>query len=259
MDIDKLFFDEEEKPLDRLMPNGGFFSIFRSVACIGDSLASGEYQIVRNGRTRFKDMFEYSWGQFIARSAGCKVYNFSKGGMTAKKYCTDFASSNGYWDKDKPVQAYIIALGVNDIMNEGMPLGTMDDVDMNDPELNKDTFAGWYCRIIQRYKTICPNAKFFLISMPKTKSRDKNEQRREHRDLLVDITKRFGNCYLVDLYEYMPEMDEKFHSRFFLNDHMNPCGYQLMGQVISSYIDYIIRHNIDDFAQVGLINTEYEE
>ena len=42
MDIKK-FFDENEKPLDRLIDDGGFASIFRTIACIGDSLSSGEF------------------------------------------------------------------------------------------------------------------------------------------------------------------------------------------------------------------------
>ena len=35
---------EEEKPLDRLITDGGFCGIFRTIACIGDSLSSGEFE-----------------------------------------------------------------------------------------------------------------------------------------------------------------------------------------------------------------------
>ena len=87
MDI-KDYFPENEQPLDRLVEDGGFCSIFRTFACVGDSLSSGEFQIPRNDGSEKKwsyyDMFEYSWGQFMARTLGSKVYNFSKGGMTAR-------------------------------------------------------------------------------------------------------------------------------------------------------------------------------
>ena len=53
----------------------------------------------------------------IARKNGLKGYNFSRGGMTAKEYIESFAESQGFWDKDKACQAYVIALGVNDIYN----------------------------------------------------------------------------------------------------------------------------------------------
>ena len=33
-----------EKPLDQLILNGGFCGIFRTIACIGDSLSSGEFE-----------------------------------------------------------------------------------------------------------------------------------------------------------------------------------------------------------------------
>jgi hypothetical protein len=38
---------------------------------------------------------------------------------------------------------------------------------------------------------------------------------------------------------------------------MNPMGYILSAKMIASYIDYIIRHNPDDFKQVGFIGTPY--
>ena len=108
MDIKKFMLDENEKPLDRLPEDGGFCSIFRTIACVGDSLSSGEFQSLDadSGEYRYHDMYEYSWGQYIARMTGAKVYNFSRGGMTAKEYCESFAEANGFWDEDKKAQCY---------------------------------------------------------------------------------------------------------------------------------------------------------
>ena len=39
---------------------------------------------------------------------------------------------------------------------------------------------------------------------------------------------------------------------------MTPTGYVLTAKMVASYIDYIIRHNMEDFAQVGFIGTEYQ-
>jgi hypothetical protein len=33
----------------------------------------------------------------------------------------------------------------------------------------------------------------------------------------------------------------------------------LTAKIVSSYIDYIIRHNIADFRRVAFINTEYSD
>ena len=37
---------------------------------------------------------------------------------------------------------------------------------------------------------------------------------------------------------------------------MTPTGYILTARMIESYIDYIIRKNQKDFAEVGFIGTE---
>ena len=44
MDITKYYLGENEKPLDVIKPDGGFFGIFRTVAVVGDSLSSGEFE-----------------------------------------------------------------------------------------------------------------------------------------------------------------------------------------------------------------------
>lgn len=78
---DRLIPDKGEKPLDTLCADGGMSGIFRTVACVGDSLSSGEFEAVNEaGEKTYHDMFEYSWGQFFARLSGNKVYNFSRGG-----------------------------------------------------------------------------------------------------------------------------------------------------------------------------------
>ena len=45
MNLQDYYFNAGEKPLDRIPQNGGFAAIFRTIACVGDSLSSGEFQI----------------------------------------------------------------------------------------------------------------------------------------------------------------------------------------------------------------------
>ena len=257
MDITKMF-SETEKPLDNLVTDGGFCKIFRTIGCVGDSLASGEFETIdAEGKKSYHDMFEYSWGQYIARACGSKVYNFSRGGMTAKEYVQRFADANDFWNPEKKSQAYIIALGVNDILNRNMELGTVEDIKENYRE-NADTFAGYYGAIIQRYKEIEPDAKFFLMTMPKKGREERDAKCDKHAALLYQMAERFSNTYVLDLMKYAPVYDESFVEKFFLNGHMNPCGYILTAQMTMSYIDYIIRHNMKDFAEVGLIGTPFK-
>ena len=165
MDWNKELYNTEEKPLDRLVDGYSHTSVFRKIAFIGDSLSSGEFESVdTNGNRNYHDMYEYSWGQFIARKNGLTACNFSCGGMTAKWYLESFADEKGFWNKDLACQAYVIALGVNDVYNQGMEIGGIEDIDPENCRNNKPTFIGNYSQIISRYKEISPDAKFFFVT-----------------------------------------------------------------------------------------------
>ncbi len=259
MDIRNYMKIEGEKPLDRIVDDGGYTSIFRTIACIGDSLSSGEFESSDkdNPNARgFHDMYDYSWGQYIARAAGVKVYNFSCGGMTAKWYWESFAEANGYWDKDKLCQAYIIALGVNDILNAGQEIGTTDDICLEDYNKNAETFAGYYARIIQRIKSMQPQARFFLVTMPRGNEEEPNPKIVRHAELLNELADLFDYTYVINLLEYGPTYDDEFVQNFYLAGHLNPMGYQLTAKMIMSYIDYIIRQDMPAFKQVPFIGTD---
>ncbi len=255
MDIKKYIKNKDEKPLNHIAINGGMCRIFRRIACVGDSLSSGEFQLTqKDGSFAYYDMFEYSWGQHIARMTGAEVFNFSRGGMSAKEYIEGYAEMCGFWNPANACQAYIMALGANDL-NEAvcnLDLGVVDDIDLKDYRNNKKTFAGYYGAIIQRYQEIQPRAKFFLVSLPRHDAYPKN---REHRDLLETMTKVFANTYLIDLNTYAPPYDETITENFFLNGHMNPNGYVFTADMIASYIDYIVRNNPKEFEEVGFIGT----
>lgn len=257
MNIKDYYMNPGEKPLDIIKADGGFTGIFRTVACIGDSLSSGEFESTNaDGSKGYHDMYEYSWGQYIARAAGTKVYIFSAGGMTAGYYTKVWADDRGFWDPSLSAQAYIIALGVNDIINQNQPIGTVDDIDFDDPDNTNETFASVYGSIIAKYRKISPRARFFLMTMPR-ESDGKNDKRENHAALLNDIANRLEHTYVIDLFKYAPVYDEDFHSHFYLGGHLNPAGYLLTANIVMSYIDYIIRSNPRDFADVGFIGTEH--
>lgn len=257
MDIAEFMANKNEKPLDNIAINGGFTSIFRTIGCIGDSLASGELESFEIGKINFHDYFEYSWGQFIARDAGCKVYNFSRGGMSAKEYIESFGDEMGFFNPDLRCQAYIIALGVNDVnsmLNDAYEMGTVEDINKDNYAVNKPTFAGWYGAIISKYKEIQPHARFFLMTMPHGKEVEKRAELYDrHAELINEIAEKFSNCYVLDFRKYAPVYDDSFRKTFFTGGHMNVMGYRLTATMVESYIDYIIRNNSDAFNQSGFI------
>ena len=251
---------EGEKPLENLVSDGGFCGIFRTVAVIGDSLASGEFEATaEDGTTTFNDFFDYSWGQYMARMGGFKCINMSRGGMTAKEYIETFAEEKGYYSPDLKAQAYIIALGVNDFFYRTpfIEKGSVADICKEDYTKNAKTFMGYYAQIIQRYKEIQPDAKFFLMTQPyaSDRSEDGTQKSLKLRSAIFELAEYFDNCYVIDLYEYGPDYTNQLRGKFCLGGHLNPMGYMLFAKIIISYIDYIIRHNLAQFKQVGLIGT----
>ena len=59
MDLD-LFCpnDPEEQPLDRPVTDGGLCGILRTVACVGDSLSSGEFISRMDGKVGWHDLYD---------------------------------------------------------------------------------------------------------------------------------------------------------------------------------------------------------
>lgn len=258
MNLDNIFNNKNEKPLDTLAQNGGYTSIFRTIACIGDSLSSGEFKSEKSdGSSGYHDFFEYSWGQFLGRMCQSKVYNFSRGGMTAREYVESFSEAFGFWNPSLASQCYIIAFGINDLSCEGAILGGIEDFNREEPSKSNKTFAGFYMQIIAHLKKIQPRAKFFLVTMPDADDSEYfHNMKKAHREFLYELSRYFDNTYVIDLFKYAPKYDAAFCEKFYLRGHLNPLGYKLTADIIGSYIDYIIRHNPDDFKEVAFIGTD---
>ena len=246
----------DEKPLDSLVGGYSNTAIFRKIAFIGDSLSSGEFETVdENGNRGYHDLYDYSWGQHIARHNGSFAYNFSCGGMTAKWYLESFAAERGFWDREKACQAYVIALGVNDIYNQNMKIGSAEDITATE-FADERPFISYYAEIIRRYKEISPDAKFFFVTFPNEGNMRADEKTQGMINALYALADHFDNSYVINLFEYGPVYDDEFRKKYFLHGHMNPMGYILTAKLIDSYIDYIIRTNPADFSNVGFIGTD---
>ena len=76
-----------------------------------------------------------------------------------------------------------------------------------------------------------------------------------HKDALYALSEFFENVYVIDLCTYLPEYTADFYDRYGLHGHLNPMGYVFTAKIISSYMDYIIRHNMRAFRQTAFIGT----
>lgn len=264
MNFNEFFSDNpSERPLEHLVSDGGYCGILRSVACIGDSLDSGEMQVqYPEGKMNYLDKYEYSWLSYFGRVTGNEIRHFSRGGMSTREYVETFADANGYWNPAKACHAYVITLGTNDIseMVEGtLDFGSIDDIDFNDYHNNRKTYAGYYGTIIQRYREISPRCRIFLTITFHESEPKRIEFIRKQQELLRQFTERFELCYVMDFFKYGPAMTEDFRRKFYMNGHMSPAGYLLKGRLYTSYIDYVIRHNLDDFTQIAMLGHDIHD
>ena len=251
----------EENPLKEISPDGGYTAILGTVGCIGDSLSSGEHEIKRGGNTIYYDMYDYSWGQFLARKCGLKVYNFSRGGLSAHTF-HEYANYCQAFHPEKACKAYIVALGVND-MNHLDTLypdgfGDMSDVDFDDFTKNRPTFVGDYVKILGRIRDLQPEAKIFLFTVPRSDGGKNKELFDRHAEFIRTLPQYIKNTYVLDFRKYAPDYDAAdFKEKYYLHGHMNAMGYKYTADMVATYIDYIIRKHPQDFRRIALVGTEY--
>lgn len=245
-----------DNPIQTIKETPGFCGIFHKWGFIGDSLSSGEHEYHKeDGSKGYADLYDYSWGMRICASIGAEGDMYSQGGETASGWINHFWDSpknnnNNIDAKVSPKQVYVIALGVNDLYKK-RPVGNIKtDIDLTDYNNNAATFAGCYAGIIQRLKSISPDAKFFVV----TKPRDGMDND-AYNEIVRHMPEIFENVYLIDLYKHAPVYDDDFKRKYFMGGHMTAMGYQWTAWMMMTYIDSIIRENPEDFRQVAFINT----
>lgn len=241
-------------PLDRISREPGFTSIFKTWGFIGDSYTSGEFEYQDStGKFTSSAFYDYSWGQCLCRMTGSTGTNFSRGGTWTTAWLTEDESSRG-WEmaKKDPKQAYIIAMGYNDIYTWGnTPKGDLaTDVHLDDYTKNPATYAGNIAGMIQRLKELNPNAYFFLVTLPNEPPLTQQKPTDEYNDVLRGMPALFTHTYVIDLYRHAPVYDAEFKEKYFLGMHMSPVGYQHTAYMFATYIDWIIRKNPADFTDV---------
>ena len=244
---------DTEKPLENIDKTGGYTAIFHDIGIIGDSLASGCMEGVdeTTGEYKYVDNLPYSWGACIARATGCTCHQLCRGGQ--------YLHENNWYNEwkqkvtEEPCTAYVICIGFNDynwLKENPERLGSMADIN-TDFDSNPDTFYGQYGKMISYIKSVQPKAKFFLVNMEwnTTDTSDINNAIRE-------ISQYTDNCYLIDLNTYAHEpywgVPNIYKTGLY---HKNTLGYQKTAWDIMSYIDYIVRHNMEDFIDVQFIGT----
>lgn len=241
-----------DDPMTRIIRDGGMTSIFRTIGVVGDSLSAGEMAYggsTDEFTTKYVDIYDLSWIQFLARACGSTAHNFAQGGLNTRNFLSDLGGHlTNMLDEGKKCQAYFIALGHND-SNYGVDVGTPDDINLDDPTQNADTYYGNYARIISTIKTVEPHAKIFCICM-------KSSGYAAYNAAIRHMATIFTNVYIIDFETHYPKLETVWE---YTEGHGNVMGYLNYSWQIGTYVDWIIRHNRDEFKYVQFIGTNYAQ
>ncbi len=252
MDISFFETKNNEKPLENIKENCGFAGIFKEIGVVGDSLSSGEFESTdENGNISYHDFYEYSWPAILERITGSKYSNYSRGGMSFKEFYESRADKNNFWQKK---QAYIVSLGNNDLFVFNQRVGSAEDINVEDPLKNKDTYFGYMGKVLSKLKSLEKDARIFLVSLQiDHTSKEKDDLAYYVCEEMKKVVKLFSFTYLIDMTHYGPIYDEKARQKYAMGFHPNAMGYYIYALAIGNYIDYIIRTNIRDFFEVPFI------
>ena len=234
-----------------IIHGGGMAGIFHKIGCIGDSLASGETIANDTGSNVYHDMYQYSWGQCLARMCGVTAHNFSRGGQSAKTWMEEWATNETF--VSNPCTLYLIGLGVNDSTTTSIAyteLGTSADVGTN-----AQTFYGLYSAIILRIKQISEKAKIFVMTMPNLTDAD----RLLYNNAIMYMATVYDDVYLMDLAEYGADYFAaiKANTNLWKSGHGTAVSYKMCADFICTYIDWYVRNHGENFINVQFIDSEW--
>lgn len=246
--------DPNEKPLDNIKETCGFASLLRKVGVIGDSLSSGEFESTDyKGNIVYNDMYEYSWPSILSRLTGAEYLNFSRGGMTFKEFYESWADKNNFWVK---CPTYIIFLGNNDLFVYNQEVGSAEDINLDEPEKNKDTYFGYMGKVISKLKSLEKDARIFLTSLQIDEmSEERTKKVKYVEEEMKKVVKLYSFTYLIDFTEFLFKYDEEARNKIAMGFHPSPLGYYSLALAFGNYIDYIIRANPDDFRKIAFVGT----
>lgn len=243
-----------------IVPNYANFSTFGRFATVGDSLSVGTYR--QADGTDINDDSK-SWGAHIAKNCHNERLSLGFGGATTTLWIDGVSWTDNGLEKallsENECGAYIIALGYNDCntasTSGGVTLGTMDDIDTEDPDNNAVSYYGNMDKILRKLHGAFPDAKLFVLNNPYYNT----DLAESYNTALAEVTARLAgeNVYLIDLYGRYNEIYAAL-AEDREGNHYHPQIYQYMGMLIATAIsDYMQEHFTEfKYAVDGLTGTD---
>lgn len=257
---------DDANPLARLDGFPSLIRCFRKIVCIGDSLTRGQLDTTSPDSSGADVGTAFSYPMQLAKMTGCTVVNCGIGGATASRqhdnnWMDAMERSSAFPAADfleNPGDAYIIALGTNDLSStdtgNSFSGNVETDIHLLDWRLNANTSVGGYAAIIQRIYQMQPKAKIFCVTIPKTRNVDTSKT---DANAKIAAIASMLHCHVIDLYTYAENRYGIF-TDFYKNSGLNNAlGYNLRARQYIAYIDWIMEHNLEAFRNIAFIGTGY--
>ena len=218
-------------------------AMFESLAVLGDSYTTG----TTNFDNVWRSSTKIAWPSILARKNGIYLNdNYALGGITTKDWLDKFEAD---FLKSKPVDLYIIALGINDAFKRYAKdhtfLGTLTDIN-NSQQV--DSFYWYYSKIIKDIRQVAPQAKIICTSL------SNNPENLSQPYVAVNSAiKALAEQYKLPFINTSDDM--LFNSNYFYSNMVggHPVGpiYSAMANAYERLIQDCIISNFDYFERYG--------
>lgn len=215
-------------------------SMFSEIACCGDSYTAGLLYV---NDTEIGEMTNITWGSVLGRKNGITPYIYAKSGVTTNTFKTN-SSCLPKILSDNARQLYILCLGIND-KSTGLTLGSISDINDNDPDQNPNTFYGNYGYIISKIKEHAPAAKIILCKCFLTQSYGTGFYDYSS-NAIEEIAAHFSIPYLeTNNNKYLNSY--AYQVRGMVHTHPTAPTYAMMAKAVNEMVDECIINNISYF------------
>jgi hypothetical protein len=244
----------------------GLMAAFKRFAVYSDSLGAGHVYPDPSTTAGAIDDKSISWPVYLARQLRSTVYNHSLHGMSPDTFIlgelrgqpTGDNSLACALDGDHDVPLVIICYGANN--SRSIPLGTLEDIDLEDCTQNADTIYGCYGRIIQEISgyyaakgaPVHIGVLLYGTYPTETAARTVKNRWTAVMDLLRDTVEAEGNVlFPIDLLDRRPwDMGDPFFSVDVIQHHWTSIGYRALGELVGDAVSRYIWEHPEDFTRI---------
>lgn len=245
-------------PLTPIKYEGNEIQMFSRGICIGDSVTEGSFDDDANGFIEKR----FSYPTILKRLTNIEIVNAGIAGATSASWYEASQNSDTQWGKwvnDEWVWNSNPTVTANDIVSSELNYSNFDFAlihlginDYNENLTNEQIANNFETNInviINKLKASSSGIKIFLSTIIPTYAPSYNGTYKAINQKIREIAENTENVFLVDLNRYS---ELASHAEYSVN-HPTALGYYKMAAEIKAYISYIIKNNLNKFANVQFI------